>query len=464
MMRKFTLAPVLGLLAAITATFALAQGVTVQQLPVDPNPATTTTTFWCGDGIPPHTYQCPMTLVWSYGLGASNTWTGLNTFNGGVNINGLPLGTAATQNIGTVGSTVPLLSGANSFGAKTTFFPSTAGSASINLPQGVTPTSPANGDLWSTSLGLYVYINGSTVGPLGVSGSGVTAFNTRTGSVTLTSGDVTGALTYTPLNGAGGTMTGELVLPASATGTASFNIPQGTAPTSPVNGDMWSTSLGFYGRIAGATVGPFGGSGSGAVTSWNTRTGAVVLLSSDVTTALTFTPLNAASNLSDLTSVSTARTNLGVGYGIIAGTVAQGNDSRFNGPTQNSKSAGYTFVAGDAGGQIYHPSADTTARAWVIPANASVAYAVGTKIEIVNDCSAGVITLSITSDTLEWFAGATTGTRSIAACGLAEITKLTSTKWVIVGTGISYLDAADIERLTSHANDNDPTPQFAWAA
>jgi len=38
----------------------------------------------------------------------------------------------------------------------------------------------------------------------------VQTFNSRTGAVTLTSGDVTGALTYTPVNKAGDTMTGTL--------------------------------------------------------------------------------------------------------------------------------------------------------------------------------------------------------------------------------------------------------------
>jgi hypothetical protein len=42
------------------------------------------------------------------------------------------------------------------------------------------------------------------------SGGGVTSFNTRTGAVTLSSGDVTGALGYTPLSLAGGTMTGTI--------------------------------------------------------------------------------------------------------------------------------------------------------------------------------------------------------------------------------------------------------------
>ena len=158
---------------------------------------------------------------------------------------------------------------------------------------------------------------------------------------------------------------------------------------------------------------------------------------------MNFGGLAILNNLSDLNSVSTARTNLGLGpvatlsVGTTAGTVAAGNDSRFFGPTQNSKSASYGFVASDAGGQVYHPSTDASARTWTIPANASVAYAVGTKIELVNDCSAGTITLAITSDTLEWFPAGTTGTRTLSACGMGQITKVTTTKWVLTGVGVS---------------------------
>lgn len=52
---------------------------------------------------------------------------------------------------------------------------------------------------------------------------------------------------------------------------------------------------------------------SSAVASFNGRTGAVSLLSADVTGALAFTPLSPANNLSELASASTARTNLGLG-------------------------------------------------------------------------------------------------------------------------------------------------------
>ena len=43
---------------------------------------------------------------------------------------------------------------------------STTGGASLNLPHGVAPTAPVNGDIWTTTAGIYVRINGVTVGPL----------------------------------------------------------------------------------------------------------------------------------------------------------------------------------------------------------------------------------------------------------------------------------------------------------
>lgn len=168
--------------------------------------------------------------------------------------------------------------------------------------------------------------------------------------------------------------------------------------------------------------------------------GAVLPFANGANTWLTTQTFTVAPVFSDQ---SGTRTALGLGgvatlnVGQVAGTVAAGNDSRFAGPTQNSQSAAYGLLIGDAGGQIYHPSADTTPRTWTIPANGSVAYAIGTKIELVNDCSAGAITLAITTDTMTLFPAGTTGTRTIAACGMATLTKVTSTKWVITGVGIT---------------------------
>lgn len=64
------------------------------------------------------------------------------------------------------------------------------------------------------------------------------------------------ALGYTPVNKAGDAMQGRLVTFPSSTTQAGFNIPAGVAPTSPTNGDMWTTAAGLYVRINGVTVGP----------------------------------------------------------------------------------------------------------------------------------------------------------------------------------------------------------------
>jgi hypothetical protein len=48
-----------------------------------------------------------------------------------------------------------------------------------------------------------------------------------------------------------------LQLNASGTGAASINIPHGAAPTSPTNGDCWTTTGGLFCRVNGSTVGPY---------------------------------------------------------------------------------------------------------------------------------------------------------------------------------------------------------------
>ncbi len=108
-----------------------------------------------------------------------------------------------------------------------------------------------------------------------------------------------------------------------------------------------------------------------------------------------------------------------------------------SGISQTSKSAAYTLVLADANTTIFHPAADTTARIWTIPANASVAFPIGTTVTFVNETLGGVITIAITSDTLLWAGAGSTGSRTLAASGIATALKITSTKWIINGTGLS---------------------------
>lgn len=104
---------------------------------------------------------------------------------------------------------------------------------------------------------------------------------------------------------------------------------------------------------------------------------------------------------------------------------------------QNSQSANYTTVLTDAGKHIYHPSSDTTARTWTIDSNANVAYPIGTAITFINDTSGGTITIAITSDTLVLAGAGTTGSRTLAANGIATAVKVTSTRWIISGTNLT---------------------------
>lgn len=49
----------------------------------------------------------------------------------------------------------------------------------------------------------------------------------------------------------------KVITTAPTTGAAGFNLPQGTTPSAPVNGDLWTTAVGLFARINGSTVGPF---------------------------------------------------------------------------------------------------------------------------------------------------------------------------------------------------------------
>lgn len=102
--------------------------------------------------------------------------------------------------------------------------------------------------------------------------------------------------------------------------------------------------------------------------------------------------------------------------------------------TVSTQSTNYTFVIGDKNTTIMHPAADTTARTWTIPANASVAYPTGTILHIKNQLLAGALTLAITTDTLTWArAAGGTGSRTLGPGGEASIMKVGATAWEIVG-------------------------------
>jgi hypothetical protein len=124
--------------------------------------------------------------------------------------------------------------------------------------------------------------------------------------------------------------------------------------------------------------------------------------------------------------------------GALTNCTADGTDAvGFRNIPQNSQSADYTLVLADSGKHILHPSADTSARTFTIPANSSVAYPIGTALTFINQDSAGVVTIAITTDTMRLSPAGTTGSRTLAANGSATCIKLTSTEWIISGSGLT---------------------------
>jgi hypothetical protein len=123
--------------------------------------------------------------------------------------------------------------------------------------------------------------------------------------------------------------------------------------------------------------------------------------------------------------------------GTLSGCTVDGTDAvGFRNTPVNSQSADYTLVLADSGKTIFHPAADNTARTFTIPANSSVAYAVGTVLTFVNLAAADV-TIAITTDTMYLAGPGTTGSRTLAEYGIASAVKLASTDWLISGNGLT---------------------------
>ena len=97
----------------------------------------------------------------------------------------------------------------------------------------------------------------------------------------------------------------------------------------------------------------------------------------------------------------------------------------------NGQNAGYTAVLADAGKVIIMQTAGT----FTIPANGSVAYSVGTVLTFANSSTSQSI--AITTDTMTLAGTATTGTRTLAANGIATALKVASTAWFISGSGLT---------------------------
>lgn len=232
-------------------------------------------------------------------------------------------------------------------------------------------TSLANGLAPASGGGTVNFLraDGSWAAPAGGGGgsSGVSSFNARTGAVVLTSGDVTGALGFTPQTAGSYVVTSNNLSDLSSAAAARTNLGLGTAATHPatdfqaagsyltanqtitLSGDATGSGTtaitvtigankvtrGMLAATAGATI--LGATAAGNVADLTAAqaktflaitTGDVSGLGSAASQS-TATFAQTANNLSDLGSASTARTNLGLKTGalvnISVGTVAPGS-------------------------------------------------------------------------------------------------------------------------------------------
>jgi hypothetical protein len=167
------------------------------------------------------------------------------------------------------------------------------------------------------------------------------------------------------------------------------------------------------------------GSGGGAYTAETFNTDQITLVGNRITTTVTNANLELECNgtggvvINTVAEATTASTARSVGYlGIPASTVT----------------TTATLTIADAGEHIY---LTTTSNTITIPANASVAYPIGTTLTFIAGPSATITTIAITSDTLRLAGSTSTGTRTLAANGMATAVKVASTLWYINGIGLT---------------------------
>jgi hypothetical protein len=108
----------------------------------------------------------------------------------------------------------------------------------------------------------------------------------------------------------------------------------------------------------------------------------------------------------------------------------------FKGKPQVIQNAHASFALSDRSKHWYH--SDGSAYTWTIPANGSIAFPVGTEIDLVCAASAAAsITLAITTDTLTWLPTGGTGSRTLGQYARAKLIKVAATRWTIDGVGIT---------------------------
>ena len=153
----------------------------------------------------------------------------------------------------------------------------------------------------------------------------------------------------------------------------------------------------------------------------------------------TFALINTTATTVNFAGAATTALNIGANNAPITGFAATANTSStasslgYLGIPQNATGSA-TLTITDAGKHIYVTTAGQTI---TIPANASVAYPIGTTIGFIAGPGATTVVISINSDTMYLGGTGTTGSRTLAAHGMATAVKVAATTWYISGNGLT---------------------------
>ena len=247
--------------------------------------------------------------------------------------------------------------------------------------------------------------------------------------ITITNG--AGSITIDAVGGGGGTVTS-----VGGTGTVNGITLTGTVTTSgslTLGGTLSGVSLTT--QVSGTLPVANGGTG---ITSFGTGVATFLGTPSSANLAAAVTDETGTGALVFATSPALVTPVLGTPTsGTLSNCTVDGTTSvGFRTIPQNSQSANYTLVLDDSGRHIFHPVADNNARTFTIPANGSVAFPVGTAVTFIN-MSVASVTIAITTDTLTLSSAGTSGSRTLATNGSATCIKITSTQWLISGSGLT---------------------------
>jgi len=147
-----------------------------------------------------------------------------------------------------------------------------------------------------------------------------------------------------------------------------------------------------------------------------------------------YTFANTQASTSNTTGSLVINGGLGVSGNVYAsGLYFQNNAVGYLNIPQNAQTTAYTLTIADIGKHMYMASGQA-ATTFTIPANSSVPFPIGTAINFVN-MSVNGMTLSF-GDTVYLSSSGSTSQRVVSQYGFATALKITSTTWIISGTGV----------------------------